>query len=663
MTHSVSGVAADVRALGMTAPIRAVYELSKRAGGHGLIFRPSPNVSVPLPSAVLPSQPALSRSAASRAAGDARRILEGAVPIFGRDLALPNTCGWHQCADTRASWTSAPWWRVDIRSGSRSGDVKWTWELGRHRHLLVLARAAHLDDNPRQELTTLVSQLRSWLAANPLEVGVHWYSNLEIALRGLVWLQVLDLVADRIPADLRVDMARHLLHSGRHLYRDLPYTVSSMRNNHMLGDALGLMALGKAFDRPRWWRIGHRLFEGQLARHMRVDGSMIEDSLSYHRFVTEMLVVRVLLGDAPDTVTCALRTSGEHLARLGVFGGPVPQYGDWDEGRVLGSSGDPLDTSGSAALALALSGTGAPAAWREAYDECAWYAPEGEPVPVPAAVADGRPIGGGFARGVQGGWTAWLKAGGGTSHQHADLCSTVFTVDGQWVVGDPGTGTYNGPLEQRNAFRTSGAHSVLRRQGADQLVPHRAFRWLHAASGVVGPPPVVAGHVVMWGVHDAYRRLPGGGRTVRIVVLRDGALTVADVREGGQGEDWALTLPLHPDVQERDGRVLLPDGSSLDFLLPAEPVRVHGCDTPYAGWWSHTYGSAVPATWLQMSGAGGGAVVWGVHRPETAPAERLSDGLRANDAELRIAFSPTTANLTVHRDGREEQVLYARLPG
>ena len=31
---------------------------------------------------------------------------------------------------------------------------------------------------------------------------------------------------------------------------------------------------------------------------MRPDGSMIEDSLSYHRFVLEMLIVRVLLGDA-----------------------------------------------------------------------------------------------------------------------------------------------------------------------------------------------------------------------------------------------------------------------------------------------------------------------------------------------------------------------------
>ncbi len=630
-------------------------------GGHRLVFGSLKSKAASSPSSVFRPPSDLPAAAAAHAILDAASIQAGSALIFGN--AVPLRPGPHVAPDTGGVWSTDVWWHVDIRSQDRLADVKWTWELGRHRHMLILARAIWLKPDDIAHVVALREHLHAWLAQNRPERGVHWYSNLEIALRALVWLQIMPLAGERLPASLQHGMADHLFHSGMHLVADLPYTVSSMRNNHMLGDALGLMALGKAFDRPRWWRIGHRLFEGQLARHMRADGSMIEDSLSYHRFVTEMLVVRVLLGHAPDTVTSALRTSGEHLARLGVFEGPVPQYGDWDEGRVLGSSGDPFDTAGSAALALALAGTGAPAVWREAYDECAWYAPEGESVPVPAAVTDGRPVGGGFARGVQGGWTAWLKAGGGTSHQHADLCSTVFTVDGQWVVGDPGTGTYNGPLEQRNAFRTSGAHSVLRRQGTDQLIPHRAFRWLHTASGVVGPPPMVAGHVVMWGVHDAYRRLSGGGRTARIVVLRDGALTVADVREGGQGEDWALALPLHPDVQERDGRVLLPDGSSLDLLLPAEPVRVHGCETPYAGWWSHTYGSAVPATWLQMSGAGEGAVVWGVHRPETVPAERLKDGLRADGAELRIAFTPTATTLTVHRDRREEQVLYARLPG
>ncbi|MDQ1711633.1 MAG: hypothetical protein QOE45_1083 [Frankiaceae bacterium] len=622
-------IAGDVRALGLAAPVRAGYEASKRAGGHRLVFgRLRSADAVDAPDTVLAPPRCVPGEARARTLADARTILGGTAPVFGR--AVPLALGWHTAPDTGSDWSRAPWWQVDIRSGDRVADVKWTWELGRHRHLLVLARAAWLESADAAWLDALVAHLRSWVAENAPEQGVHWYSNLEIALRALVWLQVLGLAGDRLPPDLARDMYRHLDHGRRHLLADLPYTMTSMRNNHLLGDGLGLIALGTAFRKPRSRAVGERLFDAQLARHMRPDGSMIEDSLSYHRFVTEMLAVRVLLGGAPPAVGDALARSGAFLSRLGVLDGGVPQYGDWDEGRVLGSSGDPLDVAGAAALALSLAGTGANDAWRAAYDECAWYAAPATPLDPPAAVRDGTPVGGGFARSARGPWTAFLKAGGGTSHQHADLCSTAVRYGDRWVVGDPGTGTYNGPIDQRNAFRSSSAHSVLRLGGADQLVPHRAFRWRHAATGVVGPPPDVPGYVVSWGVHDAYRRLPNGGRVARLVVLDDDGVTVADVTEAAPGTPWALTLPLHPDVEL--------DGAEFALRTPgtAEPVR--GSEEPYAGWWSETYGSAVPATWLHCSGTVDGPVVWSVRRPGSPAPQRLPDGIRVGTADLHVAF-------------------------
>ncbi|MGH9206936.1 MAG: heparinase II/III family protein, partial [Acidimicrobiales bacterium] len=185
------------------------------------------------------------------------------------------------------------WWKIDLRSATRPGDVKWVWELGRHRHLVVLARAALLQPDERRWVDALSAHLTSWIAANPPEVGVHWYSNLEIALRSLNWLQILALAGDQLEPSLVAEMSRTLYRSGRHLVTDLPYTLSSMRNNHLLGDALGLAALGRSFPNDkaarRWMRLGDRLFRRQLERHIRPDGSMIEDSLSYHRFVLEML--------------------------------------------------------------------------------------------------------------------------------------------------------------------------------------------------------------------------------------------------------------------------------------------------------------------------------------------------------------------------------------
>jgi hypothetical protein len=147
---------------------------------------------------------------------------------------------------------------------------------------------------------------------------------------------------------------------------------------------------------------------------MMPDGSMIEDSLSYHRFVLEMLIVRTLLGNAPDDVLKALRGASRHLAAIGVFDGDVPQYGDWDEGRVLATSGDPLDVAGSAALGLVLSGESVPPDGD--FDELAWYAPAGASASdaiAPTSGSTSSAVSGGIAYVRRGPWRIWFKAGGG----------------------------------------------------------------------------------------------------------------------------------------------------------------------------------------------------------------------------------------------------------
>ena len=105
---------------------------------------------------------------------------------------------------------------------------------------MVLARSAATAPDPEPYLGTLHRHFRSWLEQNPPEIGVHWYSSLELALRAMAWLQVFSLVGDQLDSVLRADVGRHLYHSGRHIVAELPYTLSSMRNNHVIGIRWGL---------------------------------------------------------------------------------------------------------------------------------------------------------------------------------------------------------------------------------------------------------------------------------------------------------------------------------------------------------------------------------------------------------------------------------------
>lgn len=634
---SLTSVIKDVRALGTSAPLRAVYEASKRTDGHKFLFRPVAGGHRSQPLDLGHHTPA-SDVARERCLADARLVVDEGTRVFGTRAATGASVSWAMDPLTQRCWPEdTPWWQIDIRTDARLSDVKWVWEAARHRDLVVLARAATLEpDGPW--LSQLESMLVRWCRECRPEEGVNWYSSLELALRAIAWSQVLRLVGDRLHGGLRAELDDQLVASARHIMVELPYTMTSMKNNHMLGDGLGLVVLGKLFpEHPssqRWQSIGDRLMLKQLSRHMLPDGSMIEDSLSYHRFVLEMFIVRVLVGGAPDDITTAMRTSSEHLLALGVLDGAVPQYGDWDEGRVLTDSAPAGDVAGAALLGLHLSGgTTPPTAW-DRYDELAWYAQ-----PDDARLADNQAspatwASGHFSGGRRGQWSVWLKRGVTPSHQHADLSSVWIQHEGEWVIQDPGTGTYNGPLVVRDGFRTTAAHPVWRPVGGDLLGPHRAFRWER--------PTVPAGHahlgaldltvLAVW--HAGFDT----GRCVRLVLIEERGVTVVDcLPDGARG--WVQTLP---------------EGPAAASLVGADGPTTTGADSPFAGWMSHTYGDWKPSPWREAT-ADAGWTVWGAGSPRALTAS-TRDTVEINGGRITLVESENAIAVEIVIDGITHRV-------
>lgn len=609
---SAQGAVRDLRALGGSFPLRAMYEVSKRSGFHSVLFRSRAEVATPRSHPLsLGSHLPASETARQRCLHDAEQILEGGTRVFGLGYVPTGFhAPWNTDPLTGKSWPQLDkWWDIDIRSDDRLSDVKYVWEAARHRDLVVLARAAAIEpDGPW--MPRLTSMLQAWVMQCPPERGVNWYSSLELALRAIAWSQVLRLAGEGLSDGVRTAMDAQLVASARHITLELPYTVSSMKNNHLLGDGLGLVVLGRMFPdhkaSERWQRLGDRIFLKQLARHMRPDGSMIEDSLSYHRFVLEMLIVRVLVGGAHADVVKAMAEASSHLRTLGVFDGEVPQFGDWDEGRVLADSAPAGSVAGSAWLGLALGGEKPPTAMWGQHDELAWYAAQvaggGEPLPTAGQVAQG----GGFTRVRQGPWSVWFKTGSGSSHQHADVSAIYVRNEDSWVICDPGTGTYNGPLRVRNGFRTSSAHPVWHPVGVDQMDPHRAFRWLRSVRGYAALPLITPGRVLLFGWHDAFEATTDSGRVARAVVVTDDGILIKDFIEHQlSGNPWQLTVPLPP-------------GGTPDQLFGLDPaVMVEGREEPFAGWHSATYGVWRPAKWLMRESLASDLPEWGAgSRPE-----------------------------------------------
>ncbi len=82
---------------------------------------------------------------------------------------------------------------IDYRDFGVTGDCKYVWELSRHHHLVVLGRAYRITGD-KKYAQEAAGQLESWMKQCPYGVGMHWRSGLELAIRLINWVWMLELI-------------------------------------------------------------------------------------------------------------------------------------------------------------------------------------------------------------------------------------------------------------------------------------------------------------------------------------------------------------------------------------------------------------------------------------------------------------------------------------
>jgi hypothetical protein len=92
-------------------------------------------------------------------------------------------------------------------------------------------------------------------------------------------------------------------------------------------------------------------------------------------------------------------------------------------------------------------------------------------------------------------------------HSHADALSFDAAVRGRTLLVDPGTYTYTGSAEWRDAFRGTAAHNTLVIDDEPQSVPGGPFNWQHAAEGRARAWMSHERFDYFEGEHDGYARL------------------------------------------------------------------------------------------------------------------------------------------------------------
>jgi hypothetical protein len=552
---------------------------------------------------------------------EADEILQHRFRLLGyHDLDYGKQIDWHLDAVHRKRAPLKPWYNIPFLDFQQAGDHKIVWELNRHQHLVMLAKASVFtgDEKYSRELT---NQFYSWRDANPYPMGINWGSSLEVAFRSLSWIWVRGLLAGSpTPAeDLDRGLVRGLALNGRYIERNLSTYFSP--NTHLLGEAVALFFIGTLCPEipaaARWQRKGLDIVLAEAERQVRPDGVYFEQSLYYHVYALDFFLhTRALAAcngiAVPESFDAVLKKMLE-VVRVLARNGTPEGFGDDDGGRVFNPRrnraehmSDPLALGAALLESTPLKQSAAiteEAIWM--FGESAVELRPAESSAAPVLSSATFPHGGLYVMASGGDAPAQMlidagpQGNGNSGHGHADALSVrLWAKERRWLI-DPGSYVYISAGDERSQFRGTGAHNTLRVDGLDQAAPGNPFSWTSLPE--VSVEEWVAGSIFTFfsGRHTGYQRLADPVLHRRMIFHLHGEYwLVRDIAEGTGDHDLEILWHFAPDASV----VVSPEqltvgaattGGKTIVLLGANPQKWKLALTE--GWVSPAYGERLPA--------------------------------------------------------------------
>lgn len=551
---------------------------------------------------------------------ECQAIADGSFRFFSDRLAsLGTPPDWslnpftHAHADVTLHWCDLP----DFAASQ--GDVKILWEASRFGWTYALVRAYALtgEDRYANGFWTL---LEHWLQVNRPNRGPQWKCGQECAFR-LMALCFAFYAFQDAPASTPERLARLAGAIAFHAERiegNIAYALS-LRNNHGIGEALGLFTAGLLFPEfapaARWLAKGRKLLVYEARRQIFADGSFIQHSLTYQRVMLHdyawVLRLAALNGVQFDAeVHRRVADSARLLAALiEPTSGDVPNYGSNDGALVL-----PLASGGyrdfrPVVQAAHFAATGKRLLARGSWDEeMVWLAGSGSldaPCEAGRAASHQARSGGYFTLRGETSWAMLRCHSYETRPCQADMLHLDLWWRGCNVLQDSGTYAYYAPPPWDKAFSSTAAHNTIMVDRHDQMKRIGRFLWRDwTRSRFVRQEKLAGGTVEVWeGEHFGYQ--PVVHRRVVVRCDEDAWVVIDDVTGGGAG-----TLQLHwhfldAPCQLDGGRVTLatPMGEVGVEVLSDRTARFSLArgEESGAGWRSLYYGRMAPAPSLAVT--------------------------------------------------------------
>ncbi len=573
----------------------------------------------------------------------ADRFLEHKFAFLGVEFQLPDPIPWQSDPVSLNPYPTGFYRDINIFTNKNAGDVKHVWEVNRLQFVIEIAKAYYLSGDAKygkkaEELIT------DWYEKNPYKTGIAWSSALEVGVRVLALIWILNFyMAGPNPKNKVLKVLLKLIYlSGTYLHENLSIYFSPY--NHLIGEAAGLFAVGYLFpgfkNAKKYEQESWSILKDQVTKQFYSDGGLVEQATFYHHFTLgffyQTLAFKRLNGDpVPEIFTSRLEKATEFALRMTKPEGRLPYLGDIDDARsIYFSNPTHWDFSSFQAMGAALFNRADMKQAAGSFKEDAFWI-----LPVDDyrrfAELDESKADDGMIRFPEAGYTLFRKeslfgmmdhgplAHGvfhdetpSAAHGHADLLAIELSAFGESFLIDPGFSNYRGDFNWHSYFRSTAAHNTIEIDGQSQAKQGGILQWSHAPKFKVLNLLKEDWIQGVCAEHYGYHRLPGKPTHRRCFLFVDDSFFISIDRIFWEGNDkhsvfYNQHFDSAIDLKKKEGtEILFAEGQSGNLALHyfsniTESLNFEidkGGDSPEKGWISPTYLTRIPAFTARIGG-------------------------------------------------------------
>lgn len=508
-------------------------------------------------------------------------------------------------------------------SSFNSRDIKFAWEPARFSWVFPLVHAYSLSPEDRYA-ETFWQLFEQFIQNNPVNQGPAWSSAQEVALRVIPWLwgyKVFAAAKATTPAR-RSELLKVLENSAKRILPTLNY-ARSQNNNHLLSEAIGLIAIGNALDGVHpsakgWMQTGFQEFEYGILTQIDETGNYSQQSTNYHRLVLQLALMYYVYTKSinrkiPSEILKKISLSTRYLCSwMDATSGSLPNLGHNDGAFLLPFGAENYRDYRPTLQAASMIFTGSPILPRGKWDELSqWIAVERNSTIVPFSNTTAPLV---LRVGQKDHWAVLHAVQYHSRPAHGDQLSVDLWWDGVNIAQDAGTYLYNAPQPWENALTTTSVHNTVMIDGLEQMVRAGKFLTLDRLNAVPLPDrtsnrvsaEIISNQrfrfyhkrILQWNppyrfsiIDEIHPHINNSGEHQYALqwLLPDWQWKF--IPEGIQLAHQSIQFQLRVNVEDSKEERATP---SISLIRAGEPLFGDQVN-PIRGWVSPTYGSNIPA--------------------------------------------------------------------